>query len=121
MSTSLPTGSPTARGARCSSSRRSPTSSRTAASTRVRPASSREHAAMEPRYMGCKAVLVRSFARIHEANLKKQGILPLTFANTDDYERVQFDDTVDVVGLSKLAPGDPVTVVLHHSDGTTDE
>ena len=71
--------------------------------------------------MGCKAVLVRSFARIHEANLKKQGILPLTFANTDDYERVQFDDAVDVVGLSKLAPGDPVTVVLHHSDGTTDE
>ena len=83
--------------------------------------SSREHAAMEPRYMGGRAVIVRSFARIHEANLKKQGVLALTFANPDDYERVQVDDTVDIVGLAELAPGKPVTVVLHHSDGSSNE
>jgi aconitate hydratase len=64
---------------------------------------------------------VRSFARIHEANLKKQGILPLTFADPADYERVRADDTVDVVGVTGLAPGTPVTVVLHHSDGTSEE
>ena len=67
--------------------------------------SSREHAAMEPRYMGGKAVIVRSFARIHEANLKKQGVLALTFADPADYERVRVDDTVDIVGLADLAPG----------------
>ena len=67
--------------------------------------SSREHAAMEPRYMSGRAVIVRSFARIHEANLKKQGVLALTFANPDDYEQVQVDDTVDIVGLADLAPG----------------
>ena len=72
--------------------------------------SSREHAAMEPRYMNGEAVIVRSFARIHEANLKKQGVLALTFANPDDYERVLVDDTVDIVGLADLAPGTPVTV-----------
>ena len=83
--------------------------------------SSREHAAMEPRYMGCRAVLVRSFARIHEANLKKQGVLPLTFADAADYDKVRVDDTVDVVGLSGLAPGRALTVVLHHADGTADE
>ncbi|HEX9467802.1 MAG TPA: aconitate hydratase, partial [Acidimicrobiia bacterium] len=83
--------------------------------------SSREHAAMEPRYMGGRAVIVRSFARIHEANLKKQGVLALTFANPDDYERVRADDTVDIVGLAELAPGRPVTVVLHHSDGSSSE
>lgn len=83
--------------------------------------SSREHAAMEPRYMGGRAVLVRSFARIHEANLKKQGVLPLTFADPADYEKVRVDDTVDVVGLADLAPGRPVRVVLRHADGTTDE
>ena len=83
--------------------------------------SSREHAAMEPRYMNGRAVIVRSFARIHEANLKKQGVLALTFANPDDYERIRVDDTVDIVGLAELAPGHPVEVVVHHADGTTDE
>ncbi len=82
--------------------------------------SSREHAAMEPRYMGGKAIIVRSFARIHEANLKKQGVLPLTFADPDDYERVLFDDTVAISGLGLLAPGSNVTVALHHADGTSD-
>ena len=83
--------------------------------------SSREHAAMEPRFMNGRAVIVRSFARIAEANLKKQGVLALTFANPDDYERVRVDDTVDIVGLAELAPGRPVTVLLHHADGSTDE
>jgi len=83
--------------------------------------SSREHAAMEPRFMGGRAVIVRSFARIHEANLKKQGVLALTFANPLDYERVLVDDTVDIVGLSELAPGRPVRVVLHHANGASDE
>ncbi len=82
--------------------------------------SSREHAAMEPRYMNGRAVIVRSFARIHEANLKKQGVLALTFANPDDYERIRHDDTVDIVGLAELAPGRPVEVRVHHADGTTD-
>ena len=82
--------------------------------------SSREHAAMEPRYMGGKAVIVRSFARIHEANLKKQGVLALTFQNADDYERILVNDTVDIVGLAELAPGKPVEVLLHHADGDTD-
>ena len=82
--------------------------------------SSREHAAMEPRYMGGKAILVRSFARIHEANLKKQGVLPLTFADPADYDKVRVDDTVDVMGLASLAPGSQVTVVLHHADGTSE-
>jgi aconitate hydratase len=82
--------------------------------------SSREHAAMEPRYMGGRAIIVRSFARIHEANLKKQGVLPLTFADPADYDKVCFDDTVDIAGLAGLAPGSRVTVVLHHSDGSTD-
>ena len=82
--------------------------------------SSREHAAMEPRYMGGKAIIVRSFARIHEANLKKQGVLPLTFADPNDYDKVRFDDTVDITGLADLAPGSNVTVTLHHSDGTSD-
>ena len=83
--------------------------------------SSREHAAMEPRFMGGRAVIVRSFARIHEANLKKQGVLALTFANPLDYERVLVADKVDIVGLAALAPGSPVKVVLHHVDGRSDE
>jgi aconitate hydratase len=83
--------------------------------------SSREHAAMEPRYMGAKAILVRSFARIHEANLKKQGVLALTFADPGDYERILAADTVDVVGLADLAPGRPVTVRVNHADGSSDE
>ena len=83
--------------------------------------SSREHAAMEPRYMGGKAILVRSFARIHEANLKKQGVLALTFANPADYERILVDDTIDILGLADLAPGRPVTVRLNHANGTQTE
>lgn len=83
--------------------------------------SSREHAAMEPRFLGVKVVLVRSFARIHETNLKKQGVLALTFADKADYDKVQEDDTIDVLGLKEFAPGKPLTVVLHHADGTTDK
>jgi aconitate hydratase len=82
--------------------------------------SSREHAAMEPRYMGGRAVLARSFARIAEANLKKQGVLTLTFADPADYEKVRVDDVIDLDGLSTLAPASSVTVVLHHADRTTD-
>ncbi len=82
--------------------------------------SSREHAAMEPRFMGVKAVLVRSFARIHETNLKKQGVLAITFADPADYDKVQEDDTFDVLGLQEFAPGKPLTVVIHHKDGTQD-
>jgi aconitate hydratase len=81
--------------------------------------SSREHAAMSPRYLGVKAVLVRSFARIHETNLKKQGILPLTFADPADWEQVEAQDRVDVTGLAGLAPGRPVEVALHKADGRT--
>ncbi len=82
--------------------------------------SSREHAAMEPRATGGRAIVARSFARIHEANLKKQGVLPLTFADPADYDKVRADDVVDVTGLTALAPGSAVTLVLHHADGTTD-
>ena len=82
--------------------------------------SSREHAAMEPRHLGVKAVLVKSFARIHETNLKKQGMLALTFQNKDDYDLVQEGDLVDVLGLKELAPGKPVEIRLHHPDGSTD-
>ncbi len=71
--------------------------------------------------MGGRAIIVRSFARIHEANLKKQGILALTFADPADYDKVRADDIVNIVGLADLAPGRNVTVVLHHADGTTDE
>jgi aconitate hydratase len=83
--------------------------------------SSREHAAMEPRNLGVKVVLVRSFARIHETNLKKQGMLGLTFAKPSDYDLVREDDTIDVVGLKEFAPAKPLTVVLNHADGTKDE
>ncbi|MCX8019170.1 MAG: aconitate hydratase [Chitinophagaceae bacterium] len=83
--------------------------------------SSREHAAMEPRHLGVRAILVKSFARIHETNLKKQGMLALTFANKDDYDKVQEDDTIDILGLTEFAPGRPLTIVLHHSDGSRDE
>jgi len=79
--------------------------------------SSREHAAMSPRYLGVKVVLARSFARIHETNLKKQGILPLVFTDPAGWDRVGPDDRVDVLQLDQLAPGRPVTVVLHHPDG----
>jgi aconitate hydratase len=82
--------------------------------------SSREHAAMEPRHLGCAAVLVRSFARIHETNLKKQGILPLTFANPADYDKVQQDDRFSITGLAELAPGQQLQVTLTHGDGSSD-
>ncbi len=83
--------------------------------------SSREHAAMEPRFLGVRAILVRSFARIHETNLKKQGMLALTFANPADYDKIQEDDTIDIDGLTEFAPGRPLEIVLHHTDGTEDE
>jgi len=79
--------------------------------------SSREHAAMSPRYLGCRAVLVRSFARIHETNLKKQGVLPLTFADPADYDRIRRDDRVSLLGLDKLSPGQAVEVRVTHADG----
>lgn len=80
--------------------------------------SSREHAAMEPRHLGGKAIIVRSFARIHETNLKKQGVLPLTFADPADYDKVRVDDRISITGLADLAPGKPVTAILHHADGS---
>ncbi|MGN7202877.1 aconitate hydratase [Pedobacter sp. SAFR-022] len=83
--------------------------------------SSREHAAMEPRHLGVRAVLVKSFARIHETNLKKQGMLALTFVNKEDYDRILEDDVVDIVGLTEFTPNVPLTVVLNHADGTKDE
>lgn len=79
--------------------------------------SSREHAAMCPRHLGAAAVIVKSFARIHETNLKKQGVLPLVFANPADYEKVQQEDRISIHNLSALAPGKPVSVTLHHSNG----
>lgn len=82
--------------------------------------SSREHAAMEPRHMGVKVVLVQSFARIHEVNLKKQGMLALTFTNPDDYSKVQEDDTIDIMGLAAFQPNRPLTVILHHRDSSKD-
>ncbi len=83
--------------------------------------SSREHAAMEPRHLGVRAVIVKSFARIHETNLKKQGMLALTFADKADYDKVQEDDKIDIAGLTTFAPGKPLTMVLHHKNGTTDK
>jgi aconitate hydratase len=83
--------------------------------------SSREHAAMEPRYLGGVAIITRSFARIHESNLKKQGLLPLTFKNPADYDKVQEDDKISLLGLSGLAAGKDVRCVLHHKDGKDEE
>src|SRR5687768_5743398 len=83
--------------------------------------SSREHAAMEPRHLGVRAILVKSFARIHETNLKKQGMLGLTFATKEDYEKVQEDDVIDITGLTDFAPGKQLTMVLHHKDGKTEK
>jgi aconitate hydratase len=80
--------------------------------------SSREHAAMTPRYLGCAAVISRSFARIHETNLKKQGILTLTFKDLADYNRILEDDLISIIGLKELSPGKPVTCILHHNYGT---
>ncbi len=83
--------------------------------------SSREHAAMEPRYLGVKAVIVRSFARIHETNLKKQGMLACTFADTADYDKVLEDDTIEIHGLKEFAPDRQLTMILHHADRSSDE
>ena len=82
--------------------------------------SSREHAAMEPRHLGVKAVLVKSFARIHETNLKKQGMLGLTFANEADYNKIQEDDSINFLDLTEFAPGKPLTLEFVHSDGSND-
>ncbi|MPZ74339.1 MAG: aconitate hydratase, partial [Nitriliruptorales bacterium] len=83
--------------------------------------SSREHAAMEPRHLGALAVIVRSFARIHETNLKKQGLLPLTFLDPADYEKIRVDDRIDILGLADLSPDRPVRVRVRHADGSADE
>ncbi len=83
--------------------------------------SSREHAAMEPRWLGGKVIIVKSFARIHETNLKKQGMLPLTFTNPNDYDRVREDDRVSITGLAGFAPGAPLHCVLGHADGSVEE
>jgi aconitate hydratase len=83
--------------------------------------SSREHAAMEPRHLGVRAILVKSFARIHETNLKKQGMLALTFANKEDYAKVLEDDVIDILGLTTFTPGQQLTVRLNHSNGTSDD
>jgi len=83
--------------------------------------SSREHAAMEPRHLNVKAILVRSFARIHETNLKKQGMLAITFANPQDYDKIREDDLIDIIGLQEMAPGKPLTLILHRIDGSKEE
>ena len=82
--------------------------------------SSREHAAMEPRFLGGKAIIVKSFARIHETNLKKQGMLPLTFADASDYDKIEEDDKIDI-DISSLTPGKQVKMTVKHTDGTVDE
>ena len=80
--------------------------------------SSREHAAMEPRFLNVKVILAKSFARIHETNLKKQGMLALTFADKDNYKKVREEDKISIVGLKEFAPGKPLTAILYHADGT---
>jgi aconitate hydratase len=82
--------------------------------------SSREHAAMEPRFLNVKAILVKSFARIHETNLKKQGMLALTFSNKEDYNKIKEDDKLSITGLQLFETGKPLTIVLNHADGTTE-
>ncbi|MGN6532654.1 MAG: aconitate hydratase, partial [Ginsengibacter sp.] len=82
--------------------------------------SSREHAAMEPRHLGVKAVIVKSFARIHETNLKKQGMLALTFADKEDYNKIQEDDIIDINGLEEFTPGKSLELTLHHSNGASE-
>ncbi|MFN8241948.1 MAG: aconitate hydratase, partial [Bacteroidales bacterium] len=82
--------------------------------------SSREHAAMEPRFLNVKAVIVKSFARIHETNLKKQGVLALTFADKTDYDKIRESDRIDITGLESFSPGKKLKVVLNHSDGTSE-
>ena len=75
---------------------------------------------MEPRHLGVRAIIVKSFARIHETNLKKQGMLALTFAEKADYDKVQEDDTIDIIGLTTFTPGTSLTMILHHRDGSED-
>ena len=75
---------------------------------------------MEPRHLGVRAIIVKCFARIHETNLKKQGMLALTFADKDDYDKMQEDDTIDILGLKEFAPGVSLTVLLHHANDETD-
>lgn len=82
--------------------------------------SSREHAAMQPRHLGVRAILVKSFARIHETNLKKQGMLALTFENTADYDKIQEEDNIDIIGLTSFTEGQPLQVVLNHKDGSSE-
>jgi aconitate hydratase len=83
--------------------------------------SSREHAAMEPRHLGVRAILVKSFARIHETNLKKQGMLALTFSDKSDYDKIREDDQIEILGLTSFSPGVQLTIALNHSDGTREE
>ena len=82
--------------------------------------SSREHAAMEPRYLGVKAIVVKSFARIHQTNLKKQGMLALTFVNSSDYDLIRQDDYVDILGFENFNPDSEIKILLRHADGTLD-
>jgi aconitate hydratase len=82
--------------------------------------SSREHAAMEPRYLGVAVILAKSFARIHQTNLKKQGVLALTFIDKADYDKVREDDVLDIIGLENFQEGKNLAVVLHHSDGSSE-
>lgn len=83
--------------------------------------SSREHAALEPRYLGGLAIITRSFARIHETNLKKQGMLALTFVDPEDYEKIQPDDRVDILGLESFSEGKNLTLAVKHQDGSKEE
>ena len=83
--------------------------------------SSREHAAMSPRLLGAKAVIVRSFARIHESNLKKQGILPLTFSDANDYDKILETDKISILGIADLKPGVPLKAVLAHENGVEEQ
>merc|ERR1711931_342020 len=83
--------------------------------------SSREHAALEPRHLGGRAIIVKSFARIHETNLKKQGMLPLTFSDPADYDKVEPSDQITINGLDSFAPGNPLVATLHHADGSSED
>ena len=82
--------------------------------------SSREHAAMEPRHLGVHVIIVKSFARIHETNLKKQGVLALRFANPNDYNCIQESDIIDVIGIETFAEGSLIQLICHHEDGSQD-
>lgn len=83
--------------------------------------SAREHAALQPRYLGCKMIVARSFARIHETNLKKQGIIPLTFKNSHDYDKIKSGSMIETKGLTSLAPGSSISLKVTHTDSTIDE